>query len=480
MMIKKLTLQITLLVLLFSGINTSYSQSVIIGSGTAVNGPTESSPINIWYRKVVSHFVFTAAELNAAGYSGPGTINKIGWFVTQAPQYDIPGYRIQLKHTSATDASGISNGGWSDAKSPSTYTPNVGDWDMLTLDSPFAWDGAQNIAVRICWTQVQPTYSSSGQCRVTPMTNGYEYRWSDNNGNGCGQNPNTLANYRPQVHFIFDTVTVWNGSVSTDWFNSANWSAGVPTERMDARIPGAVPNNPNLNGLGLCEEFILEGTMMCSAGGDLNVYSNFTNTGLWTDNGGRLTMTGSSASNLSTTAMTVNELYIQNEGGTSISGAMVTVASELQVITSTLNTGDLITIRSDASGTGRIAELKSTCTYTLDMQDSWGDGWNGGFLTVLEDGVSIGTFSASGSGTTETFSVSSGATITLNYTSGSWENENTYDLIDPSGGTIFSDGTNPSTGNVFTTTASCTFTPPISGDISMERYIKTGRESRAG
>ncbi len=51
MMIKKLTLQITLLVLLFSGINTSYSQSVIIGSGTAVNGPTESSPINIWYRK---------------------------------------------------------------------------------------------------------------------------------------------------------------------------------------------------------------------------------------------------------------------------------------------------------------------------------------------------------------------------------------------------------------------------------------------
>lgn len=33
--------------------------------------------------------------------------------------------------------------------------------------------------------------------------------------------------------------TTWNGSVNTDWFNSGNWSAGVPTSGTDACIPAS-------------------------------------------------------------------------------------------------------------------------------------------------------------------------------------------------------------------------------------------------
>src|SRR5690606_26732765 len=83
----------------------SNAQTITVGSGTSVNGTTEPSPVNIWYRKVVSHFVITKNELNAAGYNGSGTIHKLGWFVTQAPLYNLPDYTIQMKHTTATNAS---------------------------------------------------------------------------------------------------------------------------------------------------------------------------------------------------------------------------------------------------------------------------------------------------------------------------------------------------------------------------------------
>ena len=32
------------------------------------------------------------------------------------------------------------------------------------------------------------------------------------------------------------------------------------------------------------------------------------------------------------------------------------------------------------------------CSYTLDMEDTFGDGWDGAFVTVLVNGTSIGDF----------------------------------------------------------------------------------------
>lgn len=95
------------------------------------------------------------------------------------------------------------------------------------------------------------------------------------------------------------------------------------------------------------------------------------------------------------------------------------------------------------------------CQYTLDMQDLFGDGWNGGELEVFINGSSIGTFSASGTGSTETIDVCDGDAIELNYTAGNWEEENVYTLLDASGNTVFTDGPNPATGSVYTGTTAC-------------------------
>lgn len=102
----------------------------------------------------------------------------------------------------------------------------------------------------------------------------------------------------------------------------------------------------------------------------------------------------------------------------------------------------------------------SCCSYTLDMDDSFGDGWNGGHLVVLVNGSSVGTFSASGTGSVATFPVCDGDNVVLQYTSGTWEEENSYTLFDASGAALFSDGPFPATGTVYSGTGVCPSSSP--------------------
>jgi len=102
------------------------------------------------------------------------------------------------------------------------------------------------------------------------------------------------------------------------------------------------------------------------------------------------------------------------------------------------------------------------CTFNLSMHDSYGDGWNGATLEVLINGISVGIFSASGTVSSAELSVCNGDLLELIYSSGEFENENTYELQDASWNILFQDGANPATGSVFSTAANCN-TPPLPG-----------------
>jgi hypothetical protein len=95
------------------------------------------------------------------------------------------------------------------------------------------------------------------------------------------------------------------------------------------------------------------------------------------------------------------------------------------------------------------------CSYTLSMHDSYGDGWNGGYLSVFVNDELIGNFYASNLGSTETFEVTDGDLLELFYTAGDYENENSYQLYDPAWNFLFGDGPNPQTGNVYSSTSDC-------------------------
>jgi hypothetical protein len=98
------------------------------------------------------------------------------------------------------------------------------------------------------------------------------------------------------------------------------------------------------------------------------------------------------------------------------------------------------------------------CDHTLAMQDTYGDGWNGGSLQVRLNGVLIGSFTASGSGSLVNFEACTGDDIQLQYNSGDWEEENSYQLYGPAGNVLFAAGPNPPVGVAWTGTTDCAAT----------------------
>jgi len=110
--------------------------------------------------------------------------------------------------------------------------------------------------------------------------------------------------------------------------------------------------------------------------------------------------------------------------------------------------------------------------YTLDMRDSFGDGWHNAYVDVRENGSSIGHFTIGptengGDFSVESFCVADGASVELHFTSGtlpsfspgSWDNECSYDLLDSAGSVIFSEprtSSGPPDGLRFSFTASAT------------------------
>lgn len=102
----------------------------------------------------------------------------------------------------------------------------------------------------------------------------------------------------------------------------------------------------------------------------------------------------------------------------------------------------------DADGDGFSTCPEPFC-FTLDMLDTYGDGWNGGTLSHYEDGNFIDDYMADGFGTILEFCVSGLTQVVLNYTPGSWEEENSFSITDDAGNLLYEDGPNPVSGDVF-------------------------------
>ncbi len=455
------------------------AQVIQIGSGTNVSSVVSASPNNIYYRRQVAQFVYTKAEINAAGKFVGDTIKAIGFYVAAKSLYDIPGYTIQMKHTTRNDvANSLGTGGWTTVKNPFTFAQTTGEWNMIILDQPFVWDGINNLAIQICWSQVQPNWDPSGQVYIFTSSKGYRYTRNDWGGSICGTNPATRVNYKPQIRIKFKDYTTWLGTVSTDWFNPLNWDAGVPSKDFDAVIPASAPNMPVISGSGaVCQSLnVRSGASLTIAGSDtLTIYGNYNNQGTFTANNSTLLFKGNTTSTFDVAGThTLYNMSVLKSQGVVIQSGLVNIQNNLEIRAAVLNTGNAVTLLSTSTGDARIPRIGNSCKYILTMNDSWGDGWNGGFLTLFINGVEESRHMAKTSQTVDTLYIPDGSTFSLTYTSGQYENENSYTLTDPNGTTVFSDGPNPATGTVYSATSACSFSNPITGTITAQRYIDAG------
>ena len=68
--------------------------------------------------------------------------------------------------------------------------------------------------------------------------------------------------------------------------------------------------------------------------------------------------------------------------------------------------------------------------YTVNMTDSWGDGWNGASVVMTLDGVDYSTSFNGGSSDTKVFEVPAGsATMGFKFVAGAWDSEVDFNIV---------------------------------------------------
>src|SRR5687767_11057385 len=121
------TALIALMSNLFGAFNTQ-AQLVTIGSGTGFNQYYEyPAAYGNWYWGARQQFLYTAAELSAAG-ANAGNINSVAFNVINTNgAFSHNGYTIHLKNTSTTDLSALSwETGLTQVFGPINYTAVTG------------------------------------------------------------------------------------------------------------------------------------------------------------------------------------------------------------------------------------------------------------------------------------------------------------------------------------------------------------------
>ena len=107
------------------------------------------------------------------------------------------------------------------------------------------------------------------------------------------------------------------------------------------------------------------------------------------------------------------------------------------------------------------------CHYVIDMQDSYGDGWNGASVDVSVNGTVLANWGlSSGSAGSDSLSTFAGDAIEFTFNSGSWDGEVTFTITDPSGTSLGSFGPGPATGMFLSHTSNSTCTAPSNVDIT--------------
>lgn len=133
--------------------------SGIFALGTVNTTVAAESPFRGDLTKNRIQYLFTAAELTAAGISGAGNINSIQINIaTKNSTLPYTGFTIALGNTTATTM----NYGFPSANLTQVYSANystVTGNNLFSFSTPFVWDGTSNVLVNMCFDNGAATSS---------------------------------------------------------------------------------------------------------------------------------------------------------------------------------------------------------------------------------------------------------------------------------------------------------------------------------
>lgn len=161
-----------------------------IGTGTTAVG----YPYYTFYMDSRTMMLYTAAEIIGGG-GAPGNITKIGFNVTSAASQTMNGFQIKMQNTTATSVSGFINTGWTTVFTGNYTVPGTG-WQYVDLQTPYLWNGTQNLLVEICFDNT--SYTSNTTVNSTASTGTTWHNHLDNS-TGCSLTGGALQTTRPNI-----------------------------------------------------------------------------------------------------------------------------------------------------------------------------------------------------------------------------------------------------------------------------------------
>lgn len=184
------------------------------GANTTTTYP---SPFGNYWWGAKQQFLYTAAELTAAGFTA-GTINSLAFDVTTPALEPLTDYTISMKNTTVAALTTTFETGLTQVYFNATYTPSAltGFANNTINLTPFNWDGTSNVVIDICFNNTAFT-SNAVATWTTAFTGAAHFYNADASGVCAATTIGTVTNNRPMIQFTGTTGTNYTPTLSWTW-----------------------------------------------------------------------------------------------------------------------------------------------------------------------------------------------------------------------------------------------------------------------
>lgn len=195
-----------------------YGQTWIqIGTGTLTSSGSTENPFDAESSKTRTNYVITKADLNASGAEEPGTFYRMGIYCIPSvinpefysPNLNLLEFTIRLKHINTTTINGFDETGTEVYFNSSLAgtTLNGEGWKDFVFDTPFHWNGDDNILVEICFASSQnPVFQ--GQVYVINKPDAVWQRRANIADDACELSGGSQAGRIPHTRFYYEEVNI--------------------------------------------------------------------------------------------------------------------------------------------------------------------------------------------------------------------------------------------------------------------------------
>lgn len=219
----------------------------VVGTGTTTNTATDyPAPYGNWYTSVKQQYLYTAAELNAAGITG-GKIDQLDFNVTAiAGITTYHYYSISMGCTNLTSfpATPVAfESGLTNVFSASTYAIATG-WNAHPFTTAFNWDGISNVIVEVCFNELNPgsNYTQNSSSTNTPTAYISSIVTLSDSQDQCTL-PNTWFNTyyaHPNIQFHYCSVIPNPANYTYAWTPSFGVIADSTAQNTTAQPPATM------------------------------------------------------------------------------------------------------------------------------------------------------------------------------------------------------------------------------------------------